>query len=269
MSRYRRHHMMLRHMIALLVIPLALTGVGYALFSQELTLNSSVVKPSYTTAQGLRVTYTRTVTPINAVYTHVFSPITITNNGVSPVSAWTLVVTLPTGFTNRTCTNVTCTIAGTTLTMKNTVSNGTINPGQSVSFSMQFRSALTRYTLQNVNLSGTVVPTYQTMPGLTVSYTKGARTKSGQYFRWVHTFTVTNNTGQTINAWRIIGTPWTSATNRVGTMDATVSYTTSTTQLTITRNAQLLNGASFVFAGRLESTNQNWVLTTYPIEGSL
>ena len=69
-------------MSALLVIPLALTGVGYALFSQELTLDTSAIKPSYTTAQGLRVTYNRTVSPVSTVYLHQFNPITITNNRV-------------------------------------------------------------------------------------------------------------------------------------------------------------------------------------------
>lgn len=256
-------------MVTLLAIPLTMSGVGYALFSQDLSINTSAIKPSYTTSQGLRVTYDRTVSPISSVYLHRFNPITITNNGVNPVSAWTLVVTLPTGFTNRTCTNATCSASGTTLTMRNNGTNGTINPGQSVTFSMQFRSALTRYTLQNVNLSGTVVPTYQTMPGLTVSYTKGARSLSGGYYRWTHTFTVTNNTGQTINAWRILGTPWNSSTNRVGTIASTVTYVSGASQLTLTRNAQLLDGANIVFTARLESTNINWVLTTYPIEGSL
>ena len=255
-------------MAMLIAVPLALSSVGYAIFTQNLSVNTSTIKPAYSSSQGLRVTYDRTVVPQGQVFTHTLNPITITNYGTAGVTAWQFKFDLPSGFSNLACTNATCTTSGNTVTMVNTGTNGTINPSGSVTVSLSFRTSLTQYTLQNVFISGTPVLTYQTMSGLTVSRTIGTRTKSGKWYAWPYTFTVTNNTGQTISAWRITAN-WSTTTNQVNSMDATVNYTTSATQLTITRIASLANGQNFVFNASLGSTDINWVISGLAIQGAL
>lgn len=268
MSRYRRQHRLVRQMAILIAVPLALTSVGYAIFTQNLAINTSTIKPAYSSSQGLRVTYSRTVTAAGQNWTHTLNPITITNNGAIGVTAWQFVFTLPSGYSNLSCTGGTCTANGNIITMVNTT-NGTINPGGSVTVSLSFRTSLTRYTLQDVSISGTYAPVYQTMSGLTVSRTVGTRTKSGQWYRWPYTFTVVNNTGQTIQGWRIIATPWNTSSNRVNSITATVNYVSGATSLTMTRSASFPTGTNYVFTANLESTDINWALTAYPVQGSL
>lgn len=260
---------MLRQVAILITIPLTLTSVGYALFSQNLSVNTSTIKPAYSSSQGLRVTYSRSVAPAGGNWTHTLNPITITNNGGTGVTAWQFVFTLPAGFTNLVCTSATCTTSGQVITMVNTGANGTINPGGSVTVSLTYRTSLQRYTLQNVNISGTLVLSFQNMAGLTVSRTVGARTKSGQWYRWPYTFTVTNATGQTIRAWRITGTPWNTTTNRVNSITATVNYVSGASSIVMDRTSNMATGTNYVFTANLESTDINWALTAYPVQGAL
>lgn len=259
---------MLRQMAILIAIPLALSSVGYALFTQRLSINTSTTKPAYSSSQGLRVTYSDTVTAAGQNWTHTLSPITITNYGSVAVSAWQFVFTLPSGYSNLSCTSGTCTANGNIITMVNTT-NGTINPGGSVTVSLSYRTNLTKYVLQDISISGTYVPQYQTMSGLTVSRTVGTRTKSGQWYRWPYNFTIVNNTGQTIQGWRIVATPWNSSTNRVNSITATVNYVSGASSLTMTRTASFPSGTNYAFTANLESTDINWALTAYPVEGSL
>lgn len=244
-------------------------SVGYALYSQNLSINTSVTKPAYSSSQGLRVTYSRSVASAGSVWSHTLNPITITNNGGTAVTAWQFVFTLPSGFTNLVCTGATCTQNGQVITMVNSGTNGTINPGASVTVSLTYRTSLQQYTLQDVSISGTLALTFQTVSGLTVSRTVGARVKSGQWYRWPYTFTVTNNSGQTIRAWRIVGTPWNATTNRVNSMTATVNYISGASALTMDRTSNMNTGTNYVFSTNLESTDINWALTAYPIQGAL
>lgn len=268
MSRNRRQ-LILPRLALLLTIPLALTGVGYALFSQNLSIGTSTTKPSYSSSQGLRVTYSRSVAPAGQNWTHTLNPITITNLGGTAVTAWQFVFTLPAGYSNLACTNATCTANGQIITMVNSGTNGTINPGGSVTVSLTYRTSLQQYTLEDVSISGTLALTFQTMAGLTVSRTVGARTKSGQWYRWPYTFTVTNATGQTLRAWRITGTPWNTTTNRVNSITATVNYVSGASSLVMDRTATFTTGTNYVFTANLESTDINWALTAYPVQGAL
>lgn len=256
-------------MAVLIIIPLTLTSVGYALFSQNLSVNTTTIKPSYSSSEGLRVTYSRSVAPVGGNWTHTLNPITITNYGGVGVTDWRFVFTLPEGFTNLSCTNATCTINGQVVTMVNTGTNGTIIPAGSISVSMSYTTSLQRYTLQDVSISGTLALTFQNMAGLTVSRTVGARTKLGQWYRWPYNFTVTNNTGLTLRAWRITGTPWNTSSNRVNSITATVNYISGASSLTMDRTATFATGTNYAFTANLESTDINWALTAYPVQGSL
>lgn len=264
----RKRYTSLRHALLLLAIPLVLSGTGYALFAQNLSLNGQADQPAYVATSNLLMTYS-TSTASQASKTVYTETITIQYNGTASITAWQLMFDMPSDFSQYSCqSTVSCSSSGATATIVNGSGNGTINPGGSVTFTVNFTSYTAGYVLQNIYVSGTLALTYQTMAGLTVSATAGSRTKSGKWYSWPYAFTVTNNTGQFLRGWRIQA-PWSSSTNRVGAMDSTVSYTTTTTQLTILSMAGIANGASFNFNATLASTNSSWVLTGYTIQGAL
>lgn len=262
MSRYIWHNPLLRPIVGLLIVPLTLASVGYALFSQDLSIATTTRKPAYSQSQGLRVTYGRSLSPQGQVWNYNMAPFTITNNGAFPVTAWTVTFTVPAGTSNIACTNAVCTLNGTTLTVKNTASNGTIAIGGSVTPTVTFRVPTNTYLPDDINISGVQDAPYQTYAGLTATFTRGTRTKSGQWYGWPYTFTVTNNSGVNLSSWRIQGTPWSTTGYRVNSMQTTVDYVSSTTALTILSKTALSTGSSFVFTANLGSTNQNWNFTT-------
>ncbi|MCA9325804.1 hypothetical protein KDA23_07160, partial [Candidatus Saccharibacteria bacterium] len=88
-------------------------------------------------------------------------------------------------------------------------------------------------------------------------------------FYWYHDFTVTNNSGQDLQAWRIIA-QWDSSTNAVwanGT-DTTINYYEDTSELRLLSTQPLADGDSFTFTADLGDPDRNWVLGTYYIEGA-
>jgi hypothetical protein len=192
----------------------------------------------------------------------------VKNNGTATVTAWLLSFDMPSDFSNITCgTTVTCSNSGVTATINNGSGNGTIAAGASVTFTYSFRSSLTKYTLQNISIAGTVPSGYQTISGLTVTASAGTRTKSGKWYYWPYTFTVTNNSGSALSAWRI-QTPWSSSTNAVNSMPANVNYVVAATQLTMLSTTSIANGTNFVYTASLGSTSSTWALTGYTIQGS-
>lgn len=261
-SRYTRHHPLLRHFIGLFIVPLALSSVGYALFSQDLSLATTTRKPAYSQSQGLHVSYGRSLSPQGQIWIYDMAPFTITNNGAFAVSAWTVTFTVPADASSINCTNAVCTLNGTTLSVKNTTTNGTIAIGGSVTPTVTFRVSSNTYLPDNINVSGVQDAPYQTYAGLTASFTRGARTKSGKWYGWPYTFTVTNNSGVNLSSWRIVGTPWDTTNYRVNSMQTTVDYVSSPTALTILSKSPLTTGNSFVFTANLGATNQNWNFTT-------
>lgn len=264
----RRRYTSLRHALLLLAIPLALSGTGYALFTQNLAINTHATQPAYVATSNLLMTYTTSTGSQGSkiVYTET---ITIKYNGTATITAWQLMFDMPSDFTQFSCAStVSCSTSGVTATIVNGSGNGTINPGGTVTFTVNFTSYTAGYILQNIHVSGTLALTYQTMSGLTMSVSAGTRTKSGKWYYWPYTFTVTNNTGQFLRGWRIQAS-WSSSTNAVSSMGSTVSYTTSTTQLTILSMAGISTGTSFQFNGTLGSTRSTWTLSGYSIQGAL
>lgn len=193
---------------------------------------------------------------------------TVTNNGTASVTAWLVSFNLPSDFSNQSCDGtISCSMNGTTLTINNGTGNGTIAAGNSVNFTFTFRSSLTSYNLQNISVAGTVPVGYQNISGLTVSASAGTRTKQGKWYYWPYTFTVTNNSGSAISAWRIQA-PWNSGSNTVQSMPANVNYVTSATQLTMLSTTGMANNTSFQYTASLGSTSSTWTLTGYTIQGA-
>lgn len=268
MPRFRRNRIAFKNIFILLAIPLALASTGYAVFSQQLSVIGDSANVSYNATEHLDLSYTKSVSPSGSDWVYTMSPMTVKNNGTLATTAWQVKFDLPSDASQFSCTNANYSQSSVTVTAVNTVSNGTIAAGSSTGFSCTFKTAISNYTLQNINVSGTLILIYQTLSGLTMSVSAGTRTKSGKWYYWPYTFTVNNNSGSAIRAWRITAS-WSSTTNAVSVMDSTVDYTTSATQLTITSKTGMAIGATFQFAGTLESTNMNWALSGYAVQGAL
>lgn len=266
MSRASRRRTYLRHIAMLVALPLVLMGTGFALFSRNLSISTTLTKPAYSSSQYIYMTYNRSVTAQSSVWLYTISPMTVINKGVTSVTAWQVKFDVPTGASAVTCpASVTCTRAGNTVTIVNGAGNGAIAAGASITFNISFTAPTNNSVLQNIITSGTLSTAFQNVAGLTVSPVAGTRTKKGKTYTYPYTFTVTNNSGQNLSAWQITAT-W-SLTTTVASMSATVTYTTNATTLTITSTAAIANGANFVFNGSFSTTNATWTLTGVTIRG--
>lgn len=191
---------------------------------------------------------------------------TITNKGVTSVTAWSIKFNVPTGVTTVTCSStVTCTTSGVTVTVVNKAANGTIAAGASATFTVSFTSATAKYTLQNVIVSGTLSNTYQTIAGLTVGFVKGTVTKNGSTYTYPYTFTVTNASGQNLSAWQALCS-W-SSNAASSTVDSTVNYTTAAARITFTSKTALNNTANIVFNGTFTKNSSTWTISSCTVQG--
>lgn len=261
----RRRTGVFRQLVSLTALPLAVSGTGYALFSESLTLNTTAQKPYYSSTQQLYATYTKTETA-NGSNTNYSLSVTIKNTGVTSVTAWQYKFDVPSNVTSVTCqSTVTCTKSGVTETVKNGTGNGTIAAGASTSaFTITFTSATAKYVLQNNYVSGTYSTTYATVAGLTVGYVAGTRTKSGSTYTYPYTFTVTNNTAQTLG-WKAVCT-W-SSNPTTKTVDTTVSYTAATANITFTYKTSIAALTNFTFNGTFKRTSSTWKISACTITG--
>jgi hypothetical protein len=253
----------------LIAIPLVLTSTGYALFSQQLDINADTAKPAYSRSQNLLMTYDKVVTVFNASRWEYNLTITVRNEGTADINSWHLTFSIPSNANAFKCFDDTvCTLTTGSVVVDNGPSTGTIPAGGSVSFTMRYRLTTPVHTAQNINISGTYAPNYQTMAGLTQSFTRGSRSKSGGVFYWPYTFTITNNTGQNISAWRILA-PWDTATNALKNVPATINYFEEATQLTMLSTTGITSGGTFQFTISLGSTSNAWNLSGQTIQGAL
>lgn len=263
---YLKRSAILRHIIMLVTIPLVLTSTGYALFSQNLSLHANATKPTYTSSQNLLLTYTKTVAPSGSNWLYTINATVTNTSSTRTASAWQATFTLPSGYSSITCTNATCSQASNVNTAVNTGTNGTINTNGTVSFTFTFISSQQNYIFTSIGVSGTLTPIYQTVSGLTVSASAGTRTKSGKWYTWPYTITVTNASGQNLAGWRVL-IPWDTTSNQVSSIPTTVNYTEATTQLTIMSKQAITTGTNFQFVANLSSTNSAWVMSGYTVEG--
>lgn len=268
MSRRIKRVNLFKQLLMLVVIPTAITGTGYALFSQKLTLTNATTKPLYSSSQGIYAQFNKSeaVQGSNTLYN--FNPVTITNRGSSAVTDWQLKFDAPTDMSQLTCpTTVTCTQSGATVTVKSGVSNGSVAVGGSTTFTLSFVSAVSHYTLQNIYISGTVPSVMQPMDNLTFTATPGTKGKSGPNSVYPFTFVVDNKTGQDLSAWQA-SCNW-SATPTTSGVPTTVNYTTTATSITFTSKTALANGASISFGATFTIRNGNWPLTGCAVQGKV
>jgi len=249
----------------LVAIPLALTSVGYALFSQQLSIHANATEPVYTSSHNLSISYTKSIVSAGGKWQYTIT-VTVYNNNSRTTNSWQSTFSLPSDFSNLTCSNATCTQANSINTANNTTGNATIAANSSVVYTLVFRSSQQNYRFTSVGVSGTLTPIYASVSGLTVSASAGTRTKSGKWYTWPFTFTVTNASGQNLAGWRIL-IPWNTSTNQVNSMPTTVNYVETATQLTILSKQAINNGTSFQFVANLSSTSQNYVLSGYTVDG--
>ncbi len=266
MSRYRRTSETFRHILMLLAIPLALMSTGYALFSQQLTISANGNKPAYSSSNNVIITYSKTY-GTQGQKTVINFAVTVKNTGSSSITAWQAAFDVPTDYAQLSCANtVSCSTSGARVTVVNGSGNGTIAAGGTTAFTFSFNTASSDWILQNVAVAGTVTAVYQTISGLTVSTSAGTRTKSGKNYYWPYTFTVTNNSGSAISAWRIQA-PWSSA-NTITNLSSTVNYVATTSQLTLLSTTGMTNSTTFQFTATLSSTSSAYTFTGYTIQGS-
>lgn len=266
MWRRFKHRAHLKSIILLLAYPLLLSSFGYALFSQDLTINAEATKPAYTATPGMSFSYSYTTTPSGSVLIYNVTA-TVKNIGAGSVTAWQVKFDLPASFTNFSCaSSVTCTTSGTAVTVNSGSGNSTINAGASTSFTFTFRSAVQNYHLQNLYIIG-VEPSFQTISGLTASFSAGTQTGDGFLrYKRPYTFTVTNNSGQAVKMWRIRTTSSWPSGNTVISMDAGVHYMDLSTQLIMIRTTPVANGSNFVYVATL-GYGLGWSLGSIEIMG--
>lgn len=251
----------------LLALPLAISSTGYALFSQQLTINAQTGKPAYNSSQYMYATYTKTETAQGSNTLYNFNPITITNKGVTGVTAWQLEFDVPSDASQITCpTSVTCSRSVNTETIVNGTGNGTIAAGGNTTFTFSFVSATARYTLQNIYISGTYSTAYQTISGLTIGNVKGTTSKKGSTTTYPYTFTVTNSTGQNLSAWQAVCT-WTALPTSTITVDTTVNYVTSSANITFSSKTALNTGSNIAFNGSFATTTSGWTISSCTVQG--
>lgn len=266
MSRYSRKRTLFRHIVMLLAIPLALTSSGYALFSQQLSIDSNATKPAYSSSNNVILTYTKVLGSQGGRTTYDFT-VTVKNIGTVATQSWQAGFDIPSDFVQFSCDGtVSCSTNADRVSVSSGAGNGAISPGGSIDFNFSFASYSPDWTLQNVTIAGTLPLVYQTIPGLTVSATPGTRTKNKNWFYWPYSFVVTNNSGSTISAWRIQAN-WSTSTNQVSSMDASVNYVEDPTQLTILSTSGMADSTTFPFSGVLGSTDGTWVLSGVTIQG--
>ncbi len=273
MSRYRQKYSIVRRVLMLIAIPLLLSSTGYALFSQQLSIDGTTAKPSYTYSQNLLMTYDKVVTVFNTRRWEYNLTVTISNLGTKNTDSWHLTFDTPANVNGIKCFDDTvCVEDGNGhFTIDNGNSTGLILAGGSVSFTMRFRLKTDTYTLDNINVSGTYAPNYQSLPGLTTAYVTGSRNKHQGLFYWYQTFTVTNNSGFDLDNWRIIAGWDSSYAVWANGTDTTINYFEDTSEIRMLSTTPLLDGDSFVFTIDVGGvTDKKWVWDpgSYYIEGN-
>lgn len=266
MWRRFKHRAHLKSIMLLLAYPLLLTSFGYALFSQDLSIDATATKPAYTATPGMSMSYTYTTTFSGGLYTYNVTA-TVKNIGAGSVTAWQVKFNLPSGFSAFSCaSSVTCTTSGTAVTVNSGSGNSTIAAGASRNFTFTFKSSVQNYHLQNLYVIGHE-PSFVAVSGLTVSSSAGTQSGDGFLrYKRPYTFTVTNNSGQPVKMWRIRTTGSWPSGNTVKSIDPGVHYMDLSTQLVMIRTVTLANSSSYVFVATL-GYGLGWSLPGLEITG--
>lgn len=256
MYRYRWRYRTPRLVISI-VLPLALVGVGYALFSEELTVSGTATTVGTTMGPTLSngdtdYSYSRWGGP--SVWTHSFNPFEVTNTSLIAYVSWQVSFDIPADTTVGNHWNSTYTIQGSRITFKSVSHNGSVPPGGSESFGFTLTSSQADYTPTNIIVLGDDGVgsdlDYQAMSGLTVSaITNGNGWQQGSYRVRQYDIVVSNNTGSDLHGWRV-NVEWDDSVNQlIGSWN--VDYLEMPDQLRFSGQSTLGNGSSASFGAQL------------------
>lgn len=264
--RQRRHTVRLA---VLWIVPLLILSVGYAGYSQQLSVDTTLDKPAYDSANNLDISYQQTSNFQGGRWRYEVSPLTIINHGPADVSGWQVQFDLPPGSSNISCPGgATCSLSGQTVTIVNGGSNGFIAAGSSIDILVRYRTSVPDYVLQNIVISGTEEPVFAEYSGLGVTTIAGPQTKKGTRWRTTYTFTVTNLSGQSYSTIRM-RTPWNNVQTSIRTLPATLDYIDQGTEVLLIDTSGIANGAIKVYSVEFQSTNQAWTVVGPTLEGTL
>ena len=259
MSRHR-HQLRLETLLVFLLAPLLLVSVGYALFSQNLSLQGTSRAIVNDPAEpNLVVSSTRTVwqTGVNFNYT---MSVTVSNIGTLASTGWEIIITLPATISGLSCWNVLCSLSGTTLTMTNMSYNGSIAPGASTDFGMSFKSKNSAINFDTYDIEGDSGlesdDQYIVISGLNASFTPSGSWNSGGNHIKQYNVQVTNTTGARIKAWKIF-LNWNSTSNSVVAI-WNATYVAEPTVLKLSNGGQLDSGSTASFGMQLGVPTSSW-----------
>lgn len=247
-------------------MPLLITGISYALFSQNLTITGNESSVAYVSSNYTTVTYTKTATFATGVYTYSLNPFVIKNSGVTSITAWRVTFVVPNDTTAISCpTTVVCSINNTThivtITRTVTIAAGASSTINNATTPIRFTTATANYIPQNVTISATYAATYAAIAGLTVVATAGARVGGA----FPLTVTISNNSGQAISGWRVTIPTTKTCTS---TLPAGVTYTCTNKVLTYTGAAiGIAAGGQYVFNTTVTTTMTTWPTTGAAVTG--
>lgn len=239
-------------------------SVGYALFSQNVQINSTTrtveqdpnIDPNTPSLTASAVRSMHGSGPFNYQFN-----VTVSNVGTVATTGWEVRVTMPTAVTKLNCWNTLCQSSSLVLIFENVSYNGAIPPGGSISFGVKFTSTSGSFTFNDavvIGESGTGPDSqYQVISGLTATLTPGSGwTSGGKYIRQ-YNINVNNTTGQRVKGWRVYVTNWNSATHTVEAM-WNATYISESAVLKMTNGSQLENNATFSFGGQISMPSSSW-----------
>lgn len=267
MVRHRRRLINLRTFLVASLIPLLLVSVGYALFSQNLSLQGKGTAVVSSSSGGLVVSWTRSMWQSGSRWSYNMNG-TITNNGTAASTSWEIVVQLPASISGVSCWGGDCTVSGTTLTIANLSYNGSIAPGSSTTLGVSFTSSSNTVSFDNatITINGSNDETqFVTISGLTVDMTFKKQWQSGSNYVKQYNVVVANASGVKVKAWRVEVSNWDNTTHSVsGIWNA--GYTSEPSQLVMTSQGSLNTGASVSFGVQLSVPSSSWT-PTYVVRG--
>lgn len=256
----RRHRLInLRTFLVASLIPLFLVGAGYALFSQNLSLQgkgTAVVSPS--SSSGLAVAWTRSVWQSGSNWSYNMNG-TVTNNGAVVSTSWEIVVQLPASITGVSCWGGDCTLSGTTLTIANLSYNGSIAPGSSITLGVSFTSSSGVVSFDNATIGAgsSNEADFIVTNGLTATMTFQNQWQSGSNYVKQYNVVVANTSAIKVKAWRIEVSNWSNATHSVaGIWNA--DYTSEPARLIMTSQSSLNAGSTANFGVQLSVPSSTW-----------
>lgn len=260
-----------RAFVAALILPILVIGGGYALFSQNLSVQgTATANVSSAQTPSLQVTWTVQKWQAGSSWSYNVTA-QVKNTGTVAVTGWHVTVTLPASITGLNCWNGDCSLTGTTLNIENMNYNGSLAPNATTDFGMSFTSASDALSFSNYVANGDTPETNNNnltdIAGLTatMTYQNGWQANGGYVKQY--TVTVTNNSASKVKAWRVEVSNWDSATHSVVNI-WNANYTSEQARLLMMSTGALTTNTSASFGVQLQVPTNTWS-PNYSVKGAL